>query len=109
MIRGSILLCVVTVALPVGARAQSASTDGLKRVAPPTPTRPACAPVETPTAPTDAQRKQARDLARNGRQAAMLGDSAAAFAQMREASKLDPTDADLAYQLARAYETAGAA
>jgi len=27
---------------------------------------------------------------------------------MREASTLDPTDADLAYQLARAYETAGA-
>jgi tetratricopeptide (TPR) repeat protein len=68
--------------------------------------RPACAPVGAPKAPTDAQKKKARDLAMNGRQAAMLGDSAAAFAQMREASQLDPTDADLAYQLARAYETA---
>jgi tetratricopeptide (TPR) repeat protein len=68
--------------------------------------RPACAPIGAPKTPTDAQRKQARDLALNGRQAAMLGDSAAAFAQMREASRLDPTDADLAYQLARAYETA---
>ena len=64
--------------------------------------------MATPTTPTDAQRRRARDLAQNGRQAAILGDSAAAFAQMREASQLDPTDADLAYQLARAYETAGA-
>jgi Flp pilus assembly protein TadD len=54
----------------------------------------------------DARRK-ARDLAQNGRQAAILGDSAAALAQLKEASTIDPTDSDLAYELARAYESSG--
>ena len=108
MIRTSILLFSCALALPLEARAQSAIQETLKRIPPPAPARPACDAIGAPKAPTAAQRKQARDLALNGRQAAMLGDSAAAFAQMREASQLDPTDADLAYQLARAYETAGA-
>jgi tetratricopeptide (TPR) repeat protein len=107
MIRSIILLVCTALLSPAVVRAQ-ARNDALKRVPPPAPARPACAPVATPTTPTDAQRRRARDLAQNGRQAAILGDSAAAFAQMREASQLDPTDTDLAYQLARAYETAGA-
>jgi tetratricopeptide (TPR) repeat protein len=107
MIRTFVLLVCTALFSPVVVRAQ-ARNDALKRVPPPTPARPACAPVPTPIPPTDAQRRRARDLAQNGRQAAILGDSAAAFAQMREASQLDPTDADLAYQLARAYETARA-
>src|SRR4051794_3999071 len=107
MIRKSDLLFCITLLLPVVARAQAGKNDAMKRVPPPAPARPACAPLPTPPAPTDAQRRRARDLAQNGRQAAILGDSGAAFTQMREASQLDPTDSDLAYQLARAYETAG--
>ena len=109
IIRATALFFSCVALVPTIARAQTPKADGLKRVPPPTPTRPACAPTPAPKAPTDAQRKQARDLAQNGRQAAILGDSAAAFAQMREASTLDPTDSDLAYDLARAYETAHAA
>ena len=105
-LKSALLVCTALL-LPVVARAQAGKNDALKRTPPPAPTRPACAPVPTPPTPTDAQRRRARDLAQNGRQAAILGDSAAAFAQMREASQLDPTDGDLAYQLARAYETAG--
>ena len=107
MIRKSALLVLAALLLPAVSRAQSRN-EILKRVPPPAPARPACAPVPAPQTPSDAQRRRARDLAQNGRQAAILGDSAAAFAQMREASQLDPTDSDLAYQLARAYETAGA-
>lgn len=43
---------------------------------------------------------------RSGQQAAVLGDSPAELRALRDAAVLDPTDADLAYQLARAYETA---
>jgi tetratricopeptide (TPR) repeat protein len=107
MIRKSSLLFGISLLLPVVVWAQAPKNDALKRVPPPAPMRPSCAPVPAPATPTDAQRRRARDLANNGRQAAILGDSAAAFAQMREASQLNPTDADLAYQLARAYETAG--
>jgi tetratricopeptide (TPR) repeat protein len=105
-LRSALLVCTVLL-LPAVTRAQAGKNDAPKRSPPPAPARPACAPVPTPPTPTDVQRRRARDLAQNGRQAAILGDSAAAFAQMREAIQLDPTDADLAYQLARAYETAG--
>jgi tetratricopeptide (TPR) repeat protein len=108
MIGKSTLFICAVVLLSARAQAQTSKTDGLKRTPPPAPARPACAPAPAPKTPTDEDRRKARDLAQNGRQAAILGDSAAAFAQMREASTLDPTDADLAYQLARAYETAGA-
>jgi tetratricopeptide (TPR) repeat protein len=65
--------------------------------------------VTAPAAtPSDEQRRKARGLAQTGRQAAILGDSSTALTQLREASMLDPTDAELAYELARAYETAGA-
>jgi len=106
-LKSGLLVCTAALLLPVVMRGQSGKNDALKRTPPPAPARPACAPVPTPPTPTEAQRRRARDLAQNGRQAAILGDSAAAFAQMREASQLDPTDGDLAYQLARAYETAG--
>lgn len=104
--KSRLLVCAVAL-FPMTVHAQARS-DGLKRVPPPAPTRPTCDPLPTPKAPTDAQRQQARTLAENGRQAAILGDSSAALTQMRQATALDPTDADLAYQLARAYETAGA-
>jgi tetratricopeptide (TPR) repeat protein len=62
--------------------------------------------VRPTSAPTDEQRQQARDLAERGQQAAILGDSPTALRLLRNASLLDPTDPDLAYHLARAYETA---
>jgi tetratricopeptide (TPR) repeat protein len=109
MSRKALLFLCTFALVPVNVSAQAARVDSLKRVPPPPTARPTCAPTPPPKAPTDAQRRQARNLAQNGRQAAILGDSANALTQMREASLLDPTDADLAYQLARAYEIGGAA
>ncbi|HTE43818.1 MAG TPA: tetratricopeptide repeat protein [Gemmatimonadaceae bacterium] len=91
------------------ASAQGTRAETLKHVPPPPTTRQACeAPSSTSKTPTDEQRRRARDLAENGRQAAILGDRTAALQQLIDAGALDPTDADLAYQLARAYEASGA-
>ncbi len=103
----AILLAVA----PWSATAQSAPTgaarrEPLKRGDPTAPAPYRCAPVPTPAAPTSAQRLQARDLARRGQQSAILGDRASARDQLRQAAALDPTDADLAYQLARANDAA---
>jgi tetratricopeptide (TPR) repeat protein len=92
---------------PLGATAQSAARrEPLKRSDPATPAPYRCATVPTPSAPISAQRTQARDLARRGQQSAILGDRASARDQLRQAAALDPTDADLAYQLARANDAA---
>ncbi len=102
---------------PMAANAQrSATTTASSRAASPLPIKrtplpasllPAC-PVARPTSfvPSDAQRRQARDLASRSQQEAILGDSAGALSHLRDARKLDPTDPDLAYQLARNYESA---
>lgn len=58
--------------------------------------------------PSVEQRRAARDLAERAQQAAILGDRAAAREQLRQATALDPRDPDLAYQLARANDAAGA-
>lgn len=100
----SLLLC------PWIARAQSsAPKDMLKRSALVATTRGTCPPAAPPRAPTNEQRRRARDLAERGQQAAILGDSVSARDQLRQAAQLDPTDPDLAYRLARANETSGAA
>ncbi|MEO6529224.1 MAG: tetratricopeptide repeat protein, partial [Gemmatimonadaceae bacterium] len=57
---------------------------------------------------TDLQRRTARDLAQRAQQSAILGDRTAARDQMTQAAALDPSNPDLAYQLARAQESAGA-
>lgn len=75
--------------------------------APPIATRASCAAQSTPAVPTAEQQRRARDLAQRGQQSAILGDRAAARDQLRQAATLDPTNADLAYQLARAEESAG--
>jgi hypothetical protein len=67
-----------------------------------------CGPLRITATPTDSQRRAARDLAQRGQQAAILGDRVSARSQLRDAAALDPTDPDLAYQLARAHESAGA-
>jgi tetratricopeptide (TPR) repeat protein len=51
--------------------------------------------------------RQAQDVAQRGQQAAILGDRVAARDQLRQAAALDPSNADLAYQLARAEESTG--
>ncbi len=105
-----ILCAVAMVVSPTLARAQSASvSDDLKRTLLPAVMQPAC-PSESspPAAPTNQQRIQARSLASRGQQATLLGDTAAALSDLRQATALDPLDADLAYQLARAYESGGA-
>jgi tetratricopeptide (TPR) repeat protein len=58
--------------------------------------------------PTDSERLAARALVQRAQQAAILGDRVSAREQWRQAAALDPTDADLAYQLARAHDGAGA-
>jgi tetratricopeptide (TPR) repeat protein len=46
-------------------------------------------------------------MAQRARQSAILGDAAAELSQLRDAAGLDPTDPNLAFGLARAYESAG--
>jgi len=91
--------------------AQSRSAQGrppLKRGLPAVAPRPTCAPGTTPRAATTEQRRAARELAQRAQQSAILGDRTTARDQLRQASALDPTNQDLAYQLARAQEAIGA-
>jgi tetratricopeptide (TPR) repeat protein len=76
----------------------------------PAPAANALCPAPRPlAAPSAEQRRAARDLAERAQQAAILGDRASAREQLRQAVALDPRDPDLAYQLARANDAAGAA
>jgi tetratricopeptide (TPR) repeat protein len=109
MIRTKLLLVLGLAAVSGIAHAQTPKNITFKRGAPPVRQRPVCDPVPAPSSVTADAHRKARDIAQNGRQAAILGDSAAALAQLREASTIDPTDSDLAYELARAYESSGAA
>ena len=103
-VRGTLMAAALL--LPGIAAAQSSVTSSPLKPATEAPRRPLCSAVRPTTAPTDEQRRQARDLAQRGEQAGILGDSPAALKALRDASTLDPTDPDLAYHLARAYETA---
>jgi len=96
------------VVVPFVAGAQRAAPrEPLLQGAPPAATRPACAPLSPAPTSTPEQRRQARDLAQRGQQSAILGDRAAARSQLQQAVVLDPSNADFAYQLARAEESAG--
>jgi len=107
MIRSALSFVFGIVVISGVGRAQQKNIT-FKRGAPPVHQRPACDPLPAPAGVTADARRKARDLAQNGRQAAILGDRVAALAQLKEASTIDPTDADLAYELARAYESSGA-
>lgn len=99
----------LVVASSLVAQTQSGTPrESLKQSTLTAPPGPACTSVSRPAAPTTEQRRSARDLAQRGQEAAILGDANAALAQFRQAAALDPSDPDLAYQLARAYESAGA-
>ena len=98
-----VMACVIL--RPVVAHAQSeVAGDPLKPGA--ARTRPVCAVARSVFVPNPEQRQRARNLLQQGQQAAMLGDSPAELRALRDASDLDPSDPDLAYQLARAYEAA---
>jgi tetratricopeptide (TPR) repeat protein len=92
----------------IGAGAQSPRIEAPGGGAPTSPARALCPAVRMAAAPTDPQRLAARALVQRAQQAAILGDRASAREQWRQAAVLDPTDADLAYQLARAHDGAGA-
>ena len=92
----------------VGAQQRPLQRGALKRGMPVIAPRPSCSPAPAPKPVTDAQRRAARELAQKAQQSAILGDRTAARDQLRQAIALDPTDADLAYQSARAQESAGA-
>ena len=99
-------------ALPLTLRAQgvSISKEPLKQRPVVVRMRSSCsATVVQAGNPTEAQRRDARDMAQRARQSAILGDATAELSQLRGAAGLDPTDPSLAYQLGRAYETAGVA
>ena len=104
------LVILVLAAHALTAQTQSgAPRESLKQSTLTPPPAAVCAPVTHPRTPTAEQRRSARELAQRGQEAAILGDAATALSQLRQASALDPSDPDLAYQLARAYESAGAA
>lgn len=105
--RALLVLGLLLAARDVGAQ-RVTSDNALKRGLPPMAVRPVCPTVARMPAPSAAQRRQASDLAQRGQQSAILGDRAAARDQLRQAAALDPTDPDLAYQLARAHEGSAA-
>ncbi|HEV8217509.1 MAG TPA: tetratricopeptide repeat protein [Gemmatimonadaceae bacterium] len=87
------------------AGAQSARREPIRQSTLTTKTQSSCAPIVMGAkAPSDEDRRRARDLAARGQQAAILGDSTAALNSLRQAAALDPTNADFAYQLGRVYE-----
>jgi len=94
--RSRLAILAVLAVSPVAVLAQGTAHDGLKIGNPVVASRPGCAPVPAGRTPTDAQRRQARDLVQRGQQAALLGDSALAREQLRQAAALDPADPDLA-------------
>jgi tetratricopeptide (TPR) repeat protein len=107
MIRVDALLIGAIASLSIGAAAQAPRTGATDRGT--TSAAPArCPSMEAPAIPTDSERVAARALIQRAQQAALLGDRASAREQWRQAAALDPTDADLAYQLARAHDGAGA-
>lgn len=93
------------VALPCVASAQRETLDGPLKPGPQAPrARPICAPMGSPVTPDADARRRTRDLVQRGQQAAILGDNLSALRALLDASKLDASDADLAYQLGRAHE-----
>ncbi|HET7564656.1 MAG TPA: tetratricopeptide repeat protein [Gemmatimonadaceae bacterium] len=63
-----------------------------------------CPQLAKPVIPSWAQREQARRIMVLGHEAAITGDYAAARDHFKQAAQLDPTDENIAYELARAYE-----
>jgi len=95
----------IALAAAGSAGAQSARREPIRQSTLTMRTQSSCAPIVMGgKAPSDADRRKARDLAARGQQAAILGDSTTALNSLRQAVTLDPTNADFAYQLGRVYE-----
>lgn len=108
-IRAATFLVVVTAVASTASAQRAADRVQLKRTPLQAVVLPACPPGRVvSTATTEDQRRQARDLVSGADQAAILGDTRAALASLRRARSLDPADADVAFRLARLYETGAA-
>ncbi len=112
-IRTAALLAFVVATTQAATHAASAQRTAVRVALKRTPLLavilPACPSGRTLGAvPSGEQRRQARDLVSRADQAAILGDTASALASLRRARSLDPADADVAYRLARIYETGAA-
>jgi tetratricopeptide (TPR) repeat protein len=103
----TLLAALAIVLAPGAAHAQAQARVALKRDLPAVPQRPACEPSATKPTSTAEQRKAARELAQRAQQSAILGDRTAARDQLRQAAAVDPTNADIAFQLARAHDGLG--
>jgi tetratricopeptide (TPR) repeat protein len=65
-----------------------------------------CGTHARPAAPTDANRRAAREMVVRAQEAAITDDAARARDLYQRAARLDPSDPAIAYALGRAYETA---
>jgi len=91
---------------PVG-RAQDTGPRDLLKAGPAEPRpRPVCGAIRPSETPSASNRDRAREASQRGQQAALLGDAPAAIRALRDAATLDPTAADVAFQLAGVFETA---
>ncbi|HEY7395405.1 MAG TPA: hypothetical protein VH559_11210, partial [Gemmatimonadaceae bacterium] len=68
--------------------------------------RPVCGAIRPSETPSATNRDRAREASQRGQQAALLGDAPSAIRALRDAATLDPTAADVAFQLAGVFETA---
>lgn len=103
-----VLWVVLLAACTLSERAYGQARPPLKRGLPVVAQRPLCPAAGAVRSATPEQRRAARELAQRAQQSAILGDRTAARDQLRQAAAVDPTNPDLAYQLARAQEALGA-
>ena len=106
-IQAAALVAIVTAVASTAAAQRAADRIPPKRTPLPAVILPVCPPGRlVSAATTDEQRRQARDLISAADQAGILGDTTAALASLRRARSVDSADADVAFRLARLYETA---
>ncbi|HEX7981316.1 MAG TPA: tetratricopeptide repeat protein [Gemmatimonadaceae bacterium] len=105
----AVLLAILAAELLLADTVAAQGRVPLKRGLPAIATRQqSCTPPAPARAATPEQRRAARELAQRAQQSAILGDRNAARDQLRQATATDPTNPDLAYQLARAQDALGA-
>jgi tetratricopeptide (TPR) repeat protein len=98
-----------SLALPAAARAQG--TDGAALKPLPAATGPAervaCPSVAPVATPSPTRRERARQRLALAQEAAIVGNRPAAREQLQRAAELDPSNAEIAYQLARTLDESG--
>ncbi len=83
------------------------AAQGLAPKRPPPEDARGCPPAAAPAATSPARRDSAEALVAEASEAAILGDDGGARDLFRRAAALDPTDASVAYRLARLHEDLG--